>query len=220
MRGPTAKEDFLTLESRQLLIEPAVEYGGAGRGQGNRPDAAPTLVYLADTLSDGKADVPYVVVAALDPAAPPPLGPFLPKGVSALKDDEIVLAEWPESPITTKPGDTITLSYYPPEQHGEFRPGHAQFKLAGTIPMAGPAADPGLTPELPGVTDKTKHPRLEARPFPSTTAASSPATASASGTNTGRRRGPTSTSRPDRNSGAAASASSPPSASLRRIMRT
>ena len=99
--------------------------------------------------------MPYVVVAALDPAAPPPLGPFLPKGVSSLKDDEIVLAEWPGSPLTTKPGDTITLTYYPPEQHGEFKLETATFKLAGVIPMTGPAADPGLTPELPGVTDKT-----------------------------------------------------------------
>ena len=79
------------------------------------------MIYLADTLSDGKAKVPYVVVAALDPAAPPPLGPFLPKGVKELKDDEIVLAEWPGSPITAKPGDAITLSYYPPEEHGEFK---------------------------------------------------------------------------------------------------
>ncbi|HBI46560.1 MAG TPA: hypothetical protein DDY78_27455 [Planctomycetales bacterium] len=155
VRGPTAHEDFLTLESRQLLIEPAVESAAltAAKDAGLTP--APTLVYLADTLSDGKADVPYVVVAALDPTAAPPLGPFLPKGVDSLKDDEIVLAEWPGSPLTTKPGATITLTYYPPEQHGEFTLVTAKFKLAGTIPMAGPAADPGLTPELPGVTDKT-----------------------------------------------------------------
>jgi putative ABC transport system permease protein len=155
VRGPTAHEDFLTLESRQLLIEAAVESAAltAAKDAGLTP--APTLVYLADTLSDGKADLPYVVVAALDPAAPPPLGPFLPEGVSALKDDEIVLAKCSDSPITTEPGDTITLSYYPPEQHGEFQLATAQFKLAGMIPLAGPAADPGLTPDFPGVTDKT-----------------------------------------------------------------
>ena len=75
--------------------------------------------------------MPYVVVAALDPAAPPPLGPFLPTGVSALKDDEIVLAEWPGSPLTAKPGDTITLSYYPPEQHGEFKLAHGDIQAGG-----------------------------------------------------------------------------------------
>ena len=155
VRGPTAHEDFLTLESRQLLIEPAVESAALTAAKETALTPAPTLVYLADTVSDGKADVPYMVVAALDPAAPPPLGPFLPKGVSSLKDDEIVLAEWPGSPLTTTPGATVTLSYYPPEQHGEFKLDKATFKLAGVIPMTGPAADPGLTPELPGVTDKT-----------------------------------------------------------------
>ena len=54
--------------------------------------------------------MPYVVVAALDPAAAPPLGPFLPPGVSALKDDEIVLVDWKDSPLTAKPGDAITLT--------------------------------------------------------------------------------------------------------------
>jgi putative ABC transport system permease protein len=154
-RGPTAHEDFLTLESRQLLIEPAVESAAVTAAKETSLTPAPTLVYLADTLSDGKANVPYVVVAALDPTAAPPLGPFLPKGVDSLKDDEIVLAAWPGSPLTTKPGDTIALTYYPPEQHGEFKLETAKFKLAGVIPMVGPAADPGLTPELPGVTDKT-----------------------------------------------------------------
>ena len=113
------REPFLTLESNQLVIEPAVESAAlaAAKDVGLRP--APTLVYLVDTLAHGKEKAPYVVVAALDPAAPPPLGPFLPAGVSELKDDEIVLAEWKGSPITAKPGDTITLTYYPPEEHGE-----------------------------------------------------------------------------------------------------
>ena len=165
VRASTAKDYFLTLESRQLLIEPAVESAALAAAKDIGLTPAPTLVYLADTLSDGKADAPYVVVAALDPAAPPPLGPFLPEGVSLLKDDEIVLAEWPGSPLTTKPGAAITLSYYPPEQHGDFKLVTETFKLAGTIPMAGPAADPGLTPELPGVTDKTSI-RDWSPPFP------------------------------------------------------
>jgi putative ABC transport system permease protein len=155
VRASTAHEDFLTLESRQLLIEPGVETAALTAAKDVALTPAPTLVYLADTLSDGTANVPYVVVAALDPTTAPPLGPFLPKGMDSLKDDEIVLAEWPGSPLTTKPGEPITLTYYPPEQHGEFTLAKATFKLAGTIPMTGPAADPGLTPELPGVTDKT-----------------------------------------------------------------
>jgi ABC-type antimicrobial peptide transport system permease subunit len=159
-------EPFLTLESRQLLIEPAVEAAAMAAAKDLGLTPGPTLVYLADTLSDDNGEsVPYAVVGALDPAAPPPLGPFLPPGVSALKDDEIVLTEWKGSPITGKPGDTITLKYYPPEQHGEFQTVATKFKLAGTIPMSGPTADPNLTPEFPGVTDKIS-PRDWKPPFP------------------------------------------------------
>ncbi len=147
-------EPFLTLESNQLLIEPAVESAALAAAKDVDLTPAPTLVYLVDTLAHGKEEAPYVVVAALDPAAAPPLGPFLPPGVAALKDDEIVLVDWKGSPITAKPGDAITLSYYPPEEHGESKLLTHEFKLAGTIPLSGPAADPGLTPEFPGVTDK------------------------------------------------------------------
>ena len=154
VQSSKAHEDFLTLESRQLMIEPAVASAALAAAKDANLTPGPTLVYLVDTLAHGKEEAPYVVVAALDPAAPPPLGPFLPPGVSALKDDEIVLADWKGSPITAKPGDTITLSYYPPEEHGEAKLLTHEFKLAGTIPMSGPADDPGLTPEFPGVTDK------------------------------------------------------------------
>ncbi len=149
------REPFLTLESTQLLIEPAVESAAlaAAKDVGLRP--MPTLVYLVDTLAHGKEEeAPYVVVAALDPAAKAPLGPFLPPDVSELKDDEIVLAEWEESPIKAKRGDTITLTYYAPEQHGDATLLTHEFKLAGTIPLSSSPDEPGLTPDFPGVTDK------------------------------------------------------------------
>ncbi len=166
VRSPTDREKFLTLESRQLMIEPAVKSAAVTAAKDANLHAGPTLIYIADTLSDGKADVPYVVVAALDPAAPPPLGPFLPAGVSELKDDEIVLADWPGSPITAKPGDTITLKYYPPEENGEFKIREAKFRLAGIIPMTGPADDPGLTPEVKGITDQVSIAQWKNPPFP------------------------------------------------------
>ena len=149
------REPFLTLESDQLFIEPAVASAAlaAAKDVGLRP--APTLVYLVDTLAHGeKEQAPYVVVAALDPAAIAPLGPFLPPDVSELKDDEIVLAEWEGSPIKAKRGDTITLTYYAPEQHGDATLLTHEFKLAGTIPLSSTPDEPGLTPDFPGVTDK------------------------------------------------------------------
>ncbi len=109
---------YLSLESRQMLLDRPAESAAlaAARDAGLR--AAPTLIYLADTISDGKHTVPYSVVAALDPKQAPPLGPFLPPGVDRLRDDEILLADWKESPLRAKPDDKITLTYYQLDEHG------------------------------------------------------------------------------------------------------
>src|SRR5262249_50065218 len=124
-----------------------------------------TLVYLANSISDGAHEIPYSVVAALEPTLPPPLGPFLPPGVGQLQDDEIVLADWDESPLRVQPGATITLTYYKPEEEGRLPKVAATFQFKGFIPLSGAADDPDLTPEFPGITDKLTI-REWKKPFP------------------------------------------------------
>jgi ABC-type antimicrobial peptide transport system permease subunit len=145
---------YLSLESRQMLLEPAVEKAALAAAGERGLLTAPTLVYLANWIDDGKAKIPYSVVAALDPARPSPLGPFLPPGVDRLADDEIVLADWKESPLQAKVGEPITLTYFLPEKQGGLKETSHQFRLAGRVPLHGAAADPDLTPEFPGITDK------------------------------------------------------------------
>ncbi|MHB8736934.1 MAG: FtsX-like permease family protein, partial [Terriglobales bacterium] len=112
------------------------------------------------------------MVAALDPTLPPPLGPFLPAGVKQLADDEIVLADWKDSPLPRTVGEKVTLRYFPPTppspsslphpggegkgEGGEPREKSATFRLDGVVALRGVAADPDLTPEFPGITDKLK----------------------------------------------------------------
>jgi ABC-type antimicrobial peptide transport system permease subunit len=145
---------YISVESRSLLIEPAVERTALEVTKEMGLRAAPTLVYLANSISDGKQSIPYSIVAALDPQLPPPLGPLLPSNEKPLADDEILLAEWPESPIKPKPGDSITLTYFEPEQEGRLKETSKTFRLRGFVPLAGVAADPDLTPAFPGITDK------------------------------------------------------------------
>jgi ABC-type lipoprotein release transport system permease subunit len=149
-----AQRGYLSLESRQMLLDPPVVAAAEAAASNTHLTAAPTLVYLANTISDRQASIPYSVVAALDPALPPPLGPFLPPGVKQLQDDQIVLADWKDSPLHAKPGDRITLTYFEPEEEGRLREKTAAFTLAGTVPLEGVAADPDLSPEFPGITDK------------------------------------------------------------------
>jgi predicted lysophospholipase L1 biosynthesis ABC-type transport system permease subunit len=148
--------NYLSLESAQLLLEPFIADAALAAAPEAGLRAAPTLVYLANTIAAGGKEIPYSVVAALDPAAEPPLGPFLPKGVKELADDEIVLADWEESPLPRRKGEKVTLTYFPPTHQGEPTEESATFRLAGFVPLRGAAGAPDLTPEFPGITDKVK----------------------------------------------------------------
>ncbi len=153
--------NYLSLESTQLLLEPYLAEAALEAAKEAHLQAAPTLLYLANGIRAGDSEIPYSLVAALDPALPPPLGPFLPTGVSQLADDEIVLADWKDSPLPKKAGEKVTLTYYPPSPPSggrgvgdEGAERSTAFRLAGLIPLRGVAADPDLTPEFPGITDK------------------------------------------------------------------
>jgi ABC-type antimicrobial peptide transport system permease subunit len=148
--------NYLSLESTQLLLEPFVSDAALEAARDVPLRTAPTLVYLANTIASGDKEVPYSVVAALDPALSPPLGPFLPSGVKQLADDEIILADWKESPLPKKAGEKVTLTFFPPTHQGEPREQTETFRLAGFAPLDGVSGDPDLTPEFPGITDKLK----------------------------------------------------------------
>ncbi|HEX5270174.1 MAG TPA: ABC transporter permease, partial [Gemmataceae bacterium] len=127
--------DYMSLESRQMLLEPAAGDAALKAAQESGLRAAPTLVYLANTIAANGAEIPYSIVAALDPAEKAPLGPFLPPGVESLKDDEIILADWKESPLKVKAGDEVTLVYFEPVEGGQLKEKSAKFRLAGLVPM-------------------------------------------------------------------------------------
>jgi ABC-type antimicrobial peptide transport system permease subunit len=145
LRDYYRRRGVITLESRQLMIEPSVERAALDVAKEMNLRAMPTLVYLANSISDGKESIPYSVIGATDgtPVADEPL-----------KDDEILLVQWPESPLKPKPGDEITLTYFDPNQEGQLKERIAKFRLRGYIPLDDSSADPDFAPEFPGITDK------------------------------------------------------------------
>lgn len=147
---------YLGVESDQLILSPslvaAVEKAATELGL----RAERTVVYVADSLSHGAAEIPYPVVAGLNLAATAPLGPFLPKGVDAIGEDDIVLVSgWPGDPFRGLPtGTKLTMKYYNPDIEGEGKVETAELTLRGTIPLTGPARDRGLIPLVRGMTDE------------------------------------------------------------------
>ena len=110
---------YISVESTQLLLEPFLARAIVQASEKVKLRAAPTLVYLANSIrdptqSDPRLAIPYSIVAALDPTLEPPLGPFLPPGVKELADDQIVLVDWKGSPLHSRPGTKVELTYFPP----------------------------------------------------------------------------------------------------------
>ena len=57
--------------------------------------------------------------------------------------------------LGAKLGDEVEITYFEPEStHGQVRESRARFRLKEVVDLAGLAADPNLTPQLPGVTDQ------------------------------------------------------------------
>jgi putative ABC transport system permease protein len=123
---------------------------GVARSQGLRVNEV--LVYLANTISSGAHEVPYSLVAALDPEAlaavagrPVPVG-----------DGEalpIVLDEWAAARLHAAPGSRVTLGFFLWHEEGRLDTARADFRIAAITPMAGLAADRDLVPDYPGITE-------------------------------------------------------------------
>jgi ABC-type antimicrobial peptide transport system permease subunit len=151
---PKGANRYLSVESAGLVLPPATAAAVVAAAKDLGLPAEPTVVYIADALSHDGKEIPYPVVAGLNPAAPLPLGPFLPPGLSALADGEVVLLDWPGSELAGLPDLTpLRLTYFDPEVEGEGRLKAAELTLRGYLPLAGPARDPNLPPEVPGVTE-------------------------------------------------------------------
>ena len=148
------RKRYLSVESDQLILPPAtvaaIESAARDLGLG----VEPTIAYIADTLAHGERSIPYPVIAALNPAAAAPLGPFLPAGTPSLGDDEIVLLDWSGSELNGLAiGSKVHLSYFDPEVEGTGELRETVLTLRGYVPLQGAAQDRDLVPEIQGVTD-------------------------------------------------------------------
>src|SRR4029434_3830360 len=65
-----------------------------------------------------------------------------------------------------RPGDTIRLDYFVPDENNKLQKRKASFTLRKTFKLVGSLDDPDLTPEFPGITDKLDMRSWEHQPFP------------------------------------------------------
>ncbi len=161
--------DYWVLESTRMFIEPEVVNALKRLDPPLASDADtlprwnwnPILIYLADSISDGKNEAPYAIVAGED---------FLKIDgkKSILEDDQVLVMDWPGSPLQFKPQSDVTLTYFAPNEKNELVKRGLVLKLH-THPLPkteGVFDDPDLTPEFPGITDKLDMGSWDNPPFP------------------------------------------------------
>ena len=151
----TITPPYFSLESPRLVLEPAVASAVKKSGL----DAAPTLVYMVNNLADGRGqrtlEVPYSVVAAVDLKADFGVEKELRQAVPTLKDGEIILIGWKDSPLKAGTGDWVTLTWFKPQHGAQLEEESKAFRVAALVPLKPKSAlnDANLTPQVRGITD-------------------------------------------------------------------
>jgi ABC-type lipoprotein release transport system permease subunit len=160
------------VESEQLFLDSMTERPAETAANGN--STIRVLVYLADSIAHGGVEMPYAVIGAKQMMLPSihdnkPIDDLvmpLPRG---LKDDEIALVDWPGMPLPAKIGDSVTVTYYVPDERNQLMKKSEAFRLAMLMPMevgGENTDDPDWTPEFPGITDKLSISQWKDPPFP------------------------------------------------------
>lgn len=142
------------LETTSALIDGSLQEAATTVATTLGLRVAEIFVYLADTLRVGERELPYSLVAALDPASleavsgvmEPVDGPLPP----------IVLNEWAASDLRATVGSRVTLEYLVWHEDGRMETESAELSLAAITPLSGLAADPDLVPDYPGITESVR----------------------------------------------------------------
>ena len=83
----------------------------------------------------------------LDPAGAGAAGP--------IKDDQIWLNAWAAEGLGARVGDAVTIGYDVWDDAGAMVSRETTLTVGGILPMTGIGADPTLTPDFPGISDRT-----------------------------------------------------------------
>jgi ABC-type antimicrobial peptide transport system permease subunit len=152
------KQNAVELRTRRVFLDPAVSRTGIM----TEPGGVAILTYFVNELRVGERATPYSMVSAIgrfvrvetegpySPAASP-----LTRQVVApsMADDEVVINEWLAEDLGAKVGDTLEMTYYVAGAGSRLETRTSKFRIRAVVPMDGPAGDPDLMPDFPGLAE-------------------------------------------------------------------
>ncbi|MFQ5527172.1 MAG: FtsX-like permease family protein [Thermoanaerobaculia bacterium] len=148
--------DAMRLGSRQFVFADAMTEAITAFAEANDLALRPSLTYLANSLSSPNGSVPYTTVTAIDADGGNGLPPLtLSNGdpVPALAEGELLIDAWAAEDLGGEIGQPVELTYYELGARDELTEASVSLELRGVSSLSGPAADPGLTPDFPGMAD-------------------------------------------------------------------
>ncbi|MEJ5275150.1 MAG: FtsX-like permease family protein [Thermogemmata sp.] len=160
-------QGYINIESDRMIFEDDIIHKIINIVNSSGYISEPTFIYLVESIKYDNHEIPYAIIAGVNPDAKPPLGPFHTTDGRTIQNDEIALLDWNNSPLKDLSPDKnieLTVTYYHPEVEGEGKLETKKLHFCGYIPMSGSGGDRYLTPLVRGITDQGTHPRDWDRP--------------------------------------------------------
>ena len=106
------------------------------------------LTYLVNELRHGERVTPYSLVAAIDLDVVSETA----ESTTSLPESGVVLNQWVADDLEAEVGDSLELQYYVWEDEGRLVSRETEVQVVDVVPIDGPANDPTLAPDFPGIT--------------------------------------------------------------------
>jgi hypothetical protein len=150
LRTLPERNQFELSSERVFLDAPLVETLRA-----LEPGLVGVLGYFVNALRHGERTTPYSVVAALGPLRADAQSAVALAPLLALAPDApgVVLNEWCARDLGAGPSDSVALDYFVLGEDLRLTEATRVLTVRAVTPLAGAAADPGLMPAFPGLTD-------------------------------------------------------------------
>jgi len=136
--------NVLELRSGRIFLDEPLAGEGFEAGDG----ATGILTYFVNEIRLGDRVTPYSIVAAVGSGAGAP-------GLLSqdMRPDEVVINRWLADDLGAKVGDSLEMIYYRLGPMRKLDEESRRFRVAAIVPLEGPARDPTLMPEYPGLAD-------------------------------------------------------------------
>jgi putative ABC transport system permease protein len=137
-------DGWLEIRSSRIFIDESL-----GQAALNAADeSVGVLTYFVNELRLGDRTTPYSMVTAMGRAAD--ANALIPMN---MQDDETLINQWLADDLEAKEGDLVDLTYFVIGPMRKLVEQKSRFKVRRILPMQGPAVDPELMPDFPGLAD-------------------------------------------------------------------